>query len=307
MSRTQEVTLYPVNHAPNRTVWLVDTPGFDDTNLNDTDVLKEIATWSTNSYRKNVKLHGIIYLHRISDTRMTGSGMRNLAIFRKLCGPDALEHVVLATTMWESVDAQIGNRREGELRARSEYWGDMIASGSMILRHGNNRESAMRLIDHFVDKPAEAATTVLDLQKEMVDKSLSMAMTAAGQSVDGGLLKQSKQFEKKLTDLQQELADARQSNDRKMADLFERERQKTQAQLFELAQQREDLQVTLDRLMQTKEKMKRRRTGRGIGAALKTINKFRPIIVRIGGRTDSLKRASLVEQDVSRVLEFLRD
>ncbi|KAF6783349.1 hypothetical protein CSOJ01_15907 [Colletotrichum sojae] len=228
---TQEVALYPVNYAPNRAIWLVETPGFDDTNRNDTDVLKEIVTWFTNSYRENVKLHGIINLYRISDTRMTGGGMRNLAMFRKLCGPDALEHVVLARP----------------------------SSGSTMLRHGNNRESAMRLIDHIVDKPAEAATTVLDLQKEMVDKSLSLAMTAAGQSVDGGLLKQSKQFKKTRTDLQQELADARQSNDRKMADLLERERQKTQAQLSELAQQREDLQVTLDRLMQTREKMKRRR------------------------------------------------
>lgn len=257
-SGTQQVNLYPVDYAPKRTVWLVDTPGFDDQSRNDTDVLKEIAAWFIESYKEDVKLHGIIYLHRIADTRMTGSGMRNLSMFRKLCGPDALEHVVLATTMWENVDRQKADKRENELRTKSEYWGDMITNGSTMLRHQNNRQSAMRLIDHFVKKPAEVATTVLDLQKEMVDDDLTLAMTGAGQSVDGGLLKQREQYEKTLTDLQQDLADARQSNNQKVTELLEKERQKTQAELNKLAQQREDLQITLENLMKEKmEKMER--------------------------------------------------
>ncbi|KAF6821449.1 hypothetical protein CPLU01_12479 [Colletotrichum plurivorum] len=255
-SCTQQVSLYPVDYAPNRIVWLVDTPGFDDENRNDTDVLKEIAAWFTESYKHDVKLHGIIYLHRITDIRMTGSGMRNLSMFRKLCGPDALEHVVLATAMWENEKPQMANEREEMLRTKSEYWGDMIANGSTMLRHENNRQSAMRLIDHFVNKPAEVATTVLDLQKEMVDESKTLAMTGAGQSVDGGLLKQSERYERILADLQQDLADARQSNNQRMTDLLEKDRRKTQAQLAELAQQRDDLQITLEKLVKEKtEKM----------------------------------------------------
>jgi ankyrin repeat protein len=82
----------------------VDTPGFDDTYRSDTDVLREIAAWLTDSYSNQVKLKGIIYLYRIMDERMQGSAKRNLFMFKKLCGPKPLNNVNLATTTWSSVN-----------------------------------------------------------------------------------------------------------------------------------------------------------------------------------------------------------
>lgn len=38
-------------HKSGCTVVFVDTPGFDDTNLNDTDILTAIAKWLTETYR----------------------------------------------------------------------------------------------------------------------------------------------------------------------------------------------------------------------------------------------------------------
>lgn len=85
--------------TPDRTVYLIDTPGFDDTNRSDTQVLTEIATWLGDSYRSKVLLHGIIYLHRITDVRMSGSARRNLLMFKHLCGDEYLKKVILVTTM----------------------------------------------------------------------------------------------------------------------------------------------------------------------------------------------------------------
>ena len=81
-------------------VHLIDTPGFDDTNRKDADVLKEVATFLASTYKENKKVSGILYPHRIIDIRMGGSAKRNLRMFMQLCGPDCFPNVVLVTTMW---------------------------------------------------------------------------------------------------------------------------------------------------------------------------------------------------------------
>ncbi len=52
-------------------VYLIDTPGFDDTNRSDVDTLKLIAHYLSVSYANRVCIGGIVYLHRISDNRVT--------------------------------------------------------------------------------------------------------------------------------------------------------------------------------------------------------------------------------------------
>ncbi|KAI8207019.1 hypothetical protein K4K52_002607 [Colletotrichum sp. SAR 10_76] len=249
---TQVVSSYPVKYNENTTVWLVDTPGFDDTSRSDTEVLREIATWLSNAYKDTKHLHGIIYLHRITDTRLGGSAMRNLFMFQKLCGQDALKNVILATTMWEDVKEGLGNKREEELKNKTEFWGGMMNKGSAVLRHQNTQESALRLVEHFVEKPPGEATTVLELQKEMVDLGRSLDQTGAGQEVDGGLAKQRESQKSHLETLQKDLEEARASNDSVMARMLEEERTRAQTQMADLVQQREDLKVNLERLWEAK-------------------------------------------------------
>lgn len=97
-------------------IHLIDTPGFDDTNRGDTAVLKDIATWLGETYKNQIRLSGVLYLHRIIDVRMAGSAKRNLLMFIELCGSDCFKHVVLATTMWSVMkDRAEAERREKEL------------------------------------------------------------------------------------------------------------------------------------------------------------------------------------------------
>jgi hypothetical protein len=73
------------------------------------------------SYKKNGNISTIIYLHKISDNRMTGSAETNLKMFTTLCGREAMQNAVLATTMWSEVKEEDGMRREEELKTR--FWG----------------------------------------------------------------------------------------------------------------------------------------------------------------------------------------
>ena len=107
----------------NLRVYLIDTPGFDDTNRSDVEVLQDIAHWLSASFKDGIPLSGIIFLHRISDPRMAGSARRNLIIFKRPCGERAYQSVVLATSMWSKVSEAEGETRERELVETETFWG----------------------------------------------------------------------------------------------------------------------------------------------------------------------------------------
>ena len=81
-------------------VWLIDTPGYDDINRSDSEVLKDVAFWLASAYSRETRLAGIIYTHRITEVRMLGSALWNLRMLKQLCGANNLDSVILATTHW---------------------------------------------------------------------------------------------------------------------------------------------------------------------------------------------------------------
>ena len=102
-----EVFLSKVNFTASNNqsydVYFADTPGFDDSSRADTDVLRNIVTWLGAMRENRLKLSGIIYLHRISDTRVGGTACRNLRMLQNLVGPDNMSNVLLVSTRWEEV------------------------------------------------------------------------------------------------------------------------------------------------------------------------------------------------------------
>ncbi|KAI8722380.1 hypothetical protein NCS52_00381700 [Fusarium sp. LHS14.1] len=128
-SCTSEVTVYPYVQSASCTIYLIDPPGFDDSDKSDTEVLNNLAAWLVGFRVGEIPLHGIIYLHRIIDTRMQGSAKKNLVLFKKLCGQNALKNVVLVTTMWNGVSNDLYRSREKELMTTSEFWGYMMEQG----------------------------------------------------------------------------------------------------------------------------------------------------------------------------------
>ena len=158
---------------------LVDTPGFDDTYTTNTDVLRAILKWMECSYKEGQRIHGLIYLHRISDPRLQGSAVQNLHIFRKICGHDCFRNVVLATTFWDLVDAKTGNNRETELTEAGGFWHDMIRQGSRVARLDLSRETCLGLLESF----AQLHNVIPQAQEEVVMQSKSAEQTLVGRFI----------------------------------------------------------------------------------------------------------------------------
>ena len=174
---TIECRSYSFEHAGIKMA-LVDTPGFNDTYLDDAAILAQLSSFMETTYRAQVKLTAIIYLHPITNDRLEGSALDNLSLFRKLCGPKFYPNVILATTFWSKVDTQVGSRREAELMETEEFWGSMCNRGSEVIRLPDDQESCIKLLLRLANKPKIS----LQIQEELVDQGLSIGKTAAGAS-----------------------------------------------------------------------------------------------------------------------------
>lgn len=157
-----------------KNVVLVDTPGFSDTTLSDTEILRRIAAWLQKNYDEGLLLSGIIYLHRVTDVRMEGPSLKNLRMMKKLCGEGSLANVVLATTMWENVSEEEGVRREEELKQK--FWKEMIEYGSTIRRIMTGRADDARALVKSMLNNRPASTR---LQEELRDGK-TLIQTEAG-------------------------------------------------------------------------------------------------------------------------------
>ncbi|KAF5321008.1 hypothetical protein D9619_000420 [Psilocybe cf. subviscida] len=161
----------PVSPNPAKLI-IVDTPGFDGTSADGSEILQRVADWLAQSYGAGAKLAGVIYLQDICQQRLmlTGATKRNFEIFDKLCGGDACQSVVLGTTQWQRVppdDRQTADAREQELR--QNFWKEMISKGSTMQRVDDKNMNA---------SPWDLVATVL-LGSPMI---LVLGMTGVGKS-----------------------------------------------------------------------------------------------------------------------------
>ena len=130
------------------------------------------------SYHDEMNLAGIVYLHDICLPRCTGTILKNLDMFKKLCGDDALGNVVLGTTKWSLIHRQeTGEQREQQLH--DSFWKDMINHGSVI-RRVRDDSSAREILDHILQN--KAVESVL-IQDEVVDKRIPVPETTAGKTL----------------------------------------------------------------------------------------------------------------------------
>jgi septin family protein len=187
---TQRVQPFKFEHE-NTNFSIVDTPGFNDTQRSDNDVLEELADW----LRDEVKVSGIIYLHRISSPRMEGSALRNLRMFRKLCGDEFMKNVVLGTTFWDIVSEEIGSAREEELLQTDNFFKNMKALGCDVVRISDDRDSNLKLLSRFaVNRPS-----VMQIQQELIEGK-SLAETAAAYAISQELAELQRQGHEQLAD-----------------------------------------------------------------------------------------------------------
>ena len=214
MTSNIEATRMPLPSDPKKNIVLIDTPGFDDTTRSDMEILSMISHWLKTTYvvffvflsrtpsfghryERDVKLSGLIYLHRITDNRMAGSPYKNLRMFGELCGDLAMNQVVLVTTMWERVVGPIGESREKELH--SIFWKSLREKGSEVdsLKIASYQE-AWKIINKVVNRHLQnKKTEAVLLQEELVDQKIKLSETHAGKAL--------------YTDLQRKLAEQKET------------------------------------------------------------------------------------------------
>jgi len=135
-------------------VVFVDTPAFPDPGSSDSavvaalDVETKIQDWLEETFGKDIKITGILYLHKITENRMTQPPLPHYQMFQSLCGQGFHARVLLVTTMWEN----LLNRDDGKRRKRilEGHWSKMIDKGSAVVCHDGKKESAWAVVKTLV-------------------------------------------------------------------------------------------------------------------------------------------------------------
>ncbi|KAI8232461.1 hypothetical protein K4K54_011875 [Colletotrichum sp. SAR 10_86] len=252
-SLTAATGVYNYHHPVYGNIHLIDTPGFDDTVTSDTDVLKNIAAFMSGSYKKGTRLTGVIYMHRITDNRVSGSSGRSINMFKKLCGDDAYKHVVLTTSMWGDEENDAAKvRRETELKADEGFWGLMRSGGSKVMRWKNDRSSASAVVEHLLECRQIYGLPTLQIQRELVEEHRDLEDTSAGQEVGRELLEARKKMLQDVQDLKKEHRDALRTRDYELAEKLQNQKQEMESKLRKAEEAQKALRVDLEQLLREK-------------------------------------------------------
>jgi hypothetical protein len=167
---------------------LVDTPGFDDDERSDVQILEIIAKWLSlySSGKRRLLLDGLILLHPITANRIGGTERKRTRLLQTILGENAYKRVIIGTTMWDDLkndDDRFTQRMQGRLE-EGEVWSEMNAKGATVLRHNNNKESAHDIVRQIIQKSeAEDGGVELQLQKELIDVRGKVSKTTVGREV----------------------------------------------------------------------------------------------------------------------------
>ncbi|ORY18585.1 hypothetical protein BCR34DRAFT_504490 [Clohesyomyces aquaticus] len=97
-----------------------------------------------------------------------------------LCGSQSFRKIIFVTSFWDEVAGEIGKEREQALVDR--YLWREIEDGAKTGRFDDSRELALRVLREMAD-----SKIVLDVQKELVEKSKPFHKTAIGAELQAGI------------------------------------------------------------------------------------------------------------------------
>ncbi|CAH0040114.1 unnamed protein product [Clonostachys rhizophaga] len=175
-------------HWMGRHIFLIDTPGFNDSNRSDAEILEALASGLSASYANKVRIHGIIILHPISDTRMSGSSLRSIDMIKAVCGFARYDNLAIVTTMWPRLPRHNAERdklesRYNQLLTNDRFFGGLLRQGAEVFKYGadsSDMPTAKNIVTHLVCQALMHPITVLQIQHEIVDQHKPLSETAAG-------------------------------------------------------------------------------------------------------------------------------
>lgn len=194
-----------------RTVWLIDTPGFDDSHVSDIDRLQEVSLYLTDLYKAKVNLTAIIYLQDIRVERIGGVALKNIRILESLTGLDNFKAVIVATDFWTNPVGQRMEEHETALINDDYFFGPMIRNGARYRRlpdwySSPDQAECLSLLSEAVT--GRRPIRKMQIQRELVDQGLSFGGTMAGQVVLAEIQRAQEQNFDKIRDLETKLSES---------------------------------------------------------------------------------------------------
>ncbi|KAK4163297.1 P-loop containing nucleoside triphosphate hydrolase protein [Cladorrhinum sp. PSN259] len=183
-------------------ITIIDTPGFDDSERTDSEILEQVAQFMTDTYQQGIKLTGIILLQPINQPRLQGSELKRTRLFKKLLGEDAYKRVVIATTMWDGISESEAMSRQHQRETRQEVWGDMVAAGAKVVRHDDTAESARNIIQMLAKHKSYVD---LQIQRELQENGGSVVGTSAGRQLHADLNETISKMKHEIDSLKREI------------------------------------------------------------------------------------------------------
>ncbi|TDL14538.1 P-loop containing nucleoside triphosphate hydrolase protein [Rickenella mellea] len=226
-----------------RPLLLVDTPGFGDSSMSDTDVLRIIAKYLVKSHMAGTKLTGVIYMHSIIDRKVEGSTRRIFRMFQELCGSRNLNQVVIATTWWDKVDAPLAVEREGQLCSDKTLFKPMLDLGATMVRHEMRHDHGFSSAQNILHYLLQYKTMDLKIQKQLVNEKRSLPVTNAGEVINHDLMQNARQCIDRLEAVQEELNSTK---DGAMRRFLLEERKELQAEKKVIGKQIKNLSKSLN-------------------------------------------------------------
>ncbi|KAI8633025.1 P-loop containing nucleoside triphosphate hydrolase protein [Xylariaceae sp. FL1651] len=251
-SITQECQIVRVRIG-SELVYIVDTPGFDDTTKSDAEILEQITKFLGTQYALGLALKGIIFLHRITDIRVQGSTLSSMVMFREICGDHALKNVVLMTTFWDLLDDKsVGAQRQQELR--EDFWCEMISKGSQVRQFDGSQDMAEALVIRLVGQNP----IVLQIQQDIMQQGKLLEDTTVGKRIVQRLERNLKDKDKELEELEKQISIASSRRSPRDPKQLEERLSKTLKQRDRIYASRQRLKASLD--LEINDKIEKQKT-----------------------------------------------
>ena len=222
------------------TLTLIDTPGFDDIQRPDMEVLEAIVRYIQRE--QSPRVIGIIYMYKIIEKRITGAAARNLRMLQALCGEHFYQNVVLTTTMWGTVPSAVFpelETREAQLNGGKAFWADMIEKGSEYARYDDTVASGRAILEACLSKRNPPP---LNIVLELKRHKISLEDTSAGRIITAELRKREEKKRQELLEEEREEAMLLQARKEKEAQVRAAEEQVLQARTRSVAVPRRQVQ-----------------------------------------------------------------
>lgn len=164
-----------------KTCLIIDTPGLDDSPEFNLSVLNKIAA----KLRASPRVTGVIYFHRATNTRLTGSARSNIDLFLKICGQSFYGQSAFVTTMWNTISPQERPRFERLNRQVYEKMAAWTLNRIDKCEFDKNKpHAAIKVLDNFAKKQGSARLLLDDqLDHYKVITPDAVRKTSAGRKI----------------------------------------------------------------------------------------------------------------------------